>query len=152
MDRKAYMREYMRNRRQKTSYKLTPLIQDTICNLIADGNYIKTACLAAGVHKTTFDRWLKLGEQEGENEGENPFTSFANAVKKAEAENIARNVGIIQKAAVHTWQAAAWLLERKYPAQYGKRVEIELGPSKVLLVLQDRMKEMLELPAGNTNG
>ena len=37
---------------------------------------------------------------------------------KAEAQSVITNVGKIAKAADEHWQAAAWLLERKYPEKW----------------------------------
>jgi hypothetical protein len=66
------------------------------------------ACARAGISEDTFARWRKQS------------ADFAEAVKSAEAEAIARNVTVIQKAAGTSWQAAAWWLERRYPNEFAK--------------------------------
>jgi hypothetical protein len=49
---------------------------------------------------------------------------FREALEKAEADAVARNVGIVQKAAQRTWQAAAWWLERRYAEMFGRRFDV----------------------------
>lgn len=66
------------------------------------------ACARAGISEDTFARWRKQS------------SDFAEAVKSAEAEAIARNVTVIQKAAGTSWQAAAWWLERRYPQDFAR--------------------------------
>lgn len=73
-----------------------------------------------GVSRETFSRWRN-----------NPKTDLqrqlAHALKKAEAESKDRLLQIILRSAMEdrTWQAAAWMLERKYPDEYA-RPEVQL--------------------------
>ncbi len=54
-----------------------------------------------------------------------PYLAFSNAVKKAEADAIARAVATIIIAGRKTWQAHAWWLERKWPEDWGtNRLEL----------------------------
>lgn len=71
---------------------------------------------ALGVHKSTFYRWLA-----------NPDTKVKRALcdqlKKAEAEYKRQLLTTIRSAALEKtqhWTAAAWLLERKYPQEFGR--------------------------------
>jgi len=49
----------------------------------------------------------------------------------------ARNVGIIKTAAETTWTAAAWWLERRRPADFGKRERHEhTGPGGAEIVVK----------------
>ena len=98
--------------------KLTPEVHDKIINLIKAGNYISTACQVVGINVGTYYYWLKKGM---ENKSKK-YAKFYGDVKKAEAINEAYYLKFIQKAALKNWQAAAWFLERKYPAKYGKKV------------------------------
>jgi hypothetical protein len=76
----------------------------------------------AGIDETTFSRWMAAGEK-----GKQPFADFAKAVKKAEEEAVRKHVAVITKAAEKNWQAAAWWLERRYPADFGKKDNIDLA-------------------------
>lgn len=95
---------------------LTPERQEKILNALRAGNYRVAACKWADVDISTFVRWMKRGSQ-----GEEPFAQFAAQVKQAEAHAEASLVATIRKAASDTWQAAAWLLERKYTTRWGRR-------------------------------
>jgi len=117
--------------------------KDIIIKYISNGNYLKTACMAAGISEQTFYNWLHRAEVGGDN-GNKIYVEFFEELKRAEAKSIAKNVETIQKASknVNQWSAAAWLLERKYPADFGRRVELEVGPSKVLLALQEQARQL----------
>lgn len=89
--------------------KYTPELVRQICQILAEGNPRRTACVLAGVSEETFYTWLRAKPE------------FSEAIKKAEEEAIRRNVSIIQSAAREHWQAAAWWLERKAPDEFGQR-------------------------------
>lgn len=90
--------------------KRTPETVKAITDLLRAGVPRTHACAASGVSHDSFMRWLD-------------FADFAEAVKKAESDAVARNVAVIQQAARTTWQAAAWWLERRYPEDFRNRVE-----------------------------
>jgi len=112
---------------QTTSYKLTPKIQEAICRLLAEGNYICTACAAAGVNQRTYERWMNQGQEDlREGKTDSVFAVFVDATKRAEAEAIAERVARIRQAgAAGQWQADAWLLERKLPDRFGRRERLD---------------------------
>jgi hypothetical protein len=76
----------------------------------------RTAAQAAGVDRSTLLRWLAAGR-----EGVEPFAAFESEVRAAEARCELANVATIQAASAKTWQAAAWLLERKHPERWARR-------------------------------
>jgi hypothetical protein len=126
--------------------------RNIILDYISKGNYIKTACMAAGISEHTFYNWEERAEQYNPDNGTGEdylYFQFFQEVKRAEAQNIARNLQNIQSYADSgkqaNWQASAWILERKYPAEFGKRMELEVGPSKVLLALQDQARRLTEV-------
>lgn len=101
--------------------KLTPEVQERICQLLKLGNTFRTACEVAGIGASTGLEWRQRGEdRHASREGDAAYAEFAGAVRKAEEEAAARNVGIIQQAAKQSWQAAAWWLERKFPGEWGR--------------------------------
>ncbi|WP_245533961.1 hypothetical protein [Effusibacillus pohliae] len=101
--------------------KLTPEIQQKIVGAIAAGNYHETACALAGIHPSTFYRWLEEGAKPRAKKG---YREFCEAVKKAEAAAEAKRIQLITKAAETDWKAAAWYLERKYPDRWGKKDKV----------------------------
>jgi hypothetical protein len=94
----------------------TPETQEKILNALRAGNYRVAACKWAGIDQDTFCRWMNRAKT-----GEQPFAEFAEQVKQAEAQAEAALVATIRKAAADHWQAAAWLLERKYVVRWGRR-------------------------------
>lgn len=135
--------------------KLTPELQARACEFIAKGSYIKQACHAAGISPRTYERWMNLGES---GQGD-VYVAFVAAIKEAESQAEQANVDIIKAAAIGpvittktvtkpdsievtetvapgSWQAAGFLLERKHPARWGRReqLEHELGGSLKELV------------------
>ena len=101
--------------------KLTAAVQKAICESIRGGNYADISAQAAGITKQTFYDWLKRGAA-----GDQPYSDFADSVQKARAIAQKHMVQTIQDAAIDTWTAAAWWLERTYPIEYGRqRIVVE---------------------------
>jgi len=98
--------------------RLTPELQQQLCAYIAAGNYASVACAAVGIAPKLIYDWAAKGRKPGAKEC---YREFGSALEKAEAQAHARSVAIIQKAALETWQAAAWWLERRYPEQWARR-------------------------------
>ena len=124
--------------------KLTPFVRKRISELIEQGMPPYRAAIAVGVTAPTFYRWRDLGERARENNGhggENPYLLFVNEIEQSEARFIERNVARIDRAAEKDTENAKWMLERRYPSEFGKRVEVEIGASKVLLALQRQAQE-----------
>jgi hypothetical protein len=103
--------------------KLTPGIQAKVCDAIRSGNFRETAAKFAGIDRSTLHRWLKRGE----NKRRGACHDFAVAVDKALADSEALFVARIAKAANEgTWQASAWLLERRFSENWGRRDRHEI--------------------------
>lgn len=126
--------------------KLTPEVQASIVQAISAGNYLKHAAMYAGVCADSVNYWCKRGEREHAG----IYFAFSEAVKKAEAAAVARNVAIIQQAAHKSWQAAAWWLERKFPDDFALHTHNELtgkggGPVSVTVVVASpRAKKLVD--------
>lgn len=126
--------------------KLTPELQKKVTDMIAAGNYVETAASYAGVSKTTLYDWLKKGARSKTG----IYRIFSNAVEKSLAESEIRDVLTIGTAAKINWQAAAWRLERKAPAKWGRKTNFEINPMDEHRIKIDEarleiMKEELEL-------
>jgi hypothetical protein len=71
----------------------------------------------ADISVDSFDRWRER------------YATFADGIKKAEAQRTAGALTVIKQAMTQHWQAAAWLLERTEPEQYGiQRHEVSGDP------------------------
>ena len=92
--------------------KLTPEVQQRICDAIVIGATYEHAAAYGGVAYETFNNWRHANVQ------------FSEALKAAEARAVVGWLAKIEKAASEgTWQAAAWKLERRYPDRYGRTVQ-----------------------------
>ena len=85
--------------------KLTPELQKTVCDYLADGCTRRAACGCSGISQDSFARYLAAS------------ADFADAITRAEADAEARFTKCIYKAATgydSDWRAAeAWLKRRR---------------------------------------
>ena len=105
--------------------KCNPKTIARIAKVLALGGTINSACRAGGIDTATYYSWLRRGE-----EGEDPFVGFLSAVKESQAVAEHKALSIINEAMLDHWQAAAWLLERRYPDDYGRRQRMDIGADK----------------------
>lgn len=101
--------------------KLTPEVQEKICNAIRAGNYYEAACAYAGIGYSTFRTWMIKGEKARSGK----YREFVEAIKKAEYEAEVRLVAQWQKHMPENWQAIATFLERRYPERWGRRLDLK---------------------------
>ena len=66
-----------------------------------------------GVAAETFSRWKNHPKSELQDQ-------LCQALKEAEVKRKAALLARVQRASENNWQAAAWLLERRYPQEYAK--------------------------------
>ena len=93
--------------------KATPKTIKIILDAIRDGASQRDASALAGISEDTLSLWKRQD------------SDFSEQMRQKEIQFKTYQVKIIQKAAQRSWQAAAWLLERKYPSEYTNRVRIE---------------------------
>jgi hypothetical protein len=105
---------------------LTPELRVQICQRIAEGLTFVDACRVNHIAEKSFYNWKERGE-----EGEEPFSEFLQSVKESEGEFKATHIKTIRSASqgkiAGQWQAAAWLLERKYPGEFAMRQQIAVS-------------------------
>lgn len=109
-----------------------------ICGAVADGLPYQDAAALGGINRHTLANWRKT------------YPDFADALEQAESEFVRHHVGNIAAAADKgTWQASAWLLERKFPAMFALRAELrvgqEEGPAEIDTELEDIMASSPEI-------
>ena len=103
--------------------KLTPEVEARIAEAVELGATWERAADAAGVGASTLRDWRQRGEA-----GEVPFAAFLASLKRAEGAGVERALRTIREAAEGgAWQASAWILERRYPADYGRRSEVAVA-------------------------
>ena len=108
---------------------------------------VEQSCQATGIDYTTIYKYIQIAEKEIKEAKEEEreisekklkYVEFFNEFKKAEMSFVTRNVAIIQKASAKgSWQASAWLLERRLPKMFALRKEDEetSGKEKVNIVI-----------------
>ncbi len=101
--------------------KLTPEVQERICQAIRAGNYYEAARAYAGIGYSTFRAWMIKGEKAKSGK----YREFMEAVTRAEHEAEARMVALWQKHMPEDYRAIRDFLERRYPERWGKRVDIK---------------------------
>lgn len=100
---------------RKTKY--TPECVKAITDALALGMTRRDACVHGDISEDTFAVWLANR------------ADFAEAVKKAEMVSKMSRLARITKAGKEgTWQADAWVLERKYPDEFGQKLTLRIDP------------------------
>lgn len=116
--------------------KLTPDTQRRIFEALSVGATYQLACQYAGIHYDTFRNWMKRGETAKSGQ----YFEFFEAVKEAEGRAVVGWLAKIEQAAsAGNWQAAAWKLERRYPADYGRKDRIDITHS-----IQEEARRIVE--------
>lgn len=109
------------------------------------GATYKNACNYAGISFDTFRRWIAKGEKESSGK----WHDFFCAVRKAEGEALVGWLARIEKAAQDgDWKAAAWKIERRYPAEYGKN-KVEVSDQELMHEYREILRS---LEAGRSTG
>ena len=105
--------------------KFSPAAVETIAHAIELGAPRKHAAACAGVSYETVRRWMRAGEQDEDS----PQGELVRRVDLARGALAMRCLQAIHTAAEDgTWQAAAWVLERRFPDQFGRRTCRDLQP------------------------
>jgi len=94
---------------------------DRILTALKAGASHEAAAIRGGVHVATFYRWMEKGEAAKTGQ----YREFHDAVKEAEAEAEVALVAKIRRHGDDSWQANAWLLERRHPDRYGRRERVD---------------------------
>lgn len=98
--------------------KLTPERSEAVLRAIRQGMSLRQAAAATGISHTTITRWAARSVR------------FRDALMQAEAQFIQVCIAGILKQGLKgmpgSWQALAWLLERRYPDQYGRNARLDV--------------------------
>lgn len=102
--------------------KITPELTERVCELIEKGLPYTLVCEAVGINESTFYDWIKKGEI-----GKKGYTDFSERVSKSKA-----NYALICLERVNKYAdngsafCATWLLERRFPNEFGRRESIDI--------------------------
>lgn len=105
--------------------KFTPEVREKVVTALRGGNYRKVAAEYAGITYTTLRNWLLLAEDP---HAPPEYVQFLEDVTKAEADAEIVDIARIRQASADgSWQAAAWIRERKNPERWGKKDQATLA-------------------------
>jgi transposase len=111
--------------------KLSPEVEKAVCDNIRLGLTYRASAEAAGIGYDAFNRWM--------NDPRPRFRKFNESVEKANGE--ARKIlmtRIQQSAKDGEWRAAAWTLERRFPDEYGPKLDVtSKGEAIVVRLVKD---------------
>lgn len=108
--------------------KLTDEVYNKIIEAILHGATYKDAAEAAGVWYTTFNDWMKVGEEAKAGK----FYNFHHAVRQAEAQCRLNMTRVIQSAAAKgDWKAAEAYLKRRDRENWGDNLDVTSGNEQI---------------------
>jgi len=105
---------------------------EKILRYIGQGNYLETACLAAGIDRNTLHNWRQAAK-----DGNLAAIAFIRSLEKAEALaelDAVEDVRKAGKAGPQFWAASATRLERRHPDRWGKRQDDSTAPKVVVQI------------------
>ncbi len=96
---------------------MSPRQRDTILAMLRKGHFVSVACLQAGVGRSRFYELLQ----------EYPVLAQQVAAAKAEAEDVCLSAIIADP----SWQARAWVLERRHAKRWAKKQpDVVIAPQR----------------------
>jgi hypothetical protein len=123
--------------------KLTDDLTRTFATLVRAGNTVAVACNVVGIDESTYYDWMRRAKRKGD--ANDPYRAFRAALEQARGEAEAILVGQITTSARNgSWQAAAWLLERRWPERWAKpdqRKESDKPPANPFDALDELAKK-----------
>lgn len=138
--------------------RLTPERQARICQAITAGAHLNTAARFGGITYQTFAVWMAKGDTPGRE----PYSSFREAVLRAEVEAEVRMVAAWQSHGIGTrenpgdWRALRDLLARRHPDRWMPREGREISgpagsPVQVVVDARHALLERLDVMQGRLN-
>jgi hypothetical protein len=102
--------------------KLTEERHEHMMNLFRNGASNSVAADMSGISEKTIYTWLEKGKADEKEGNDTKFARFLHDFKKHKGSYDFKNIDIISEAAETQWQAAAWMLERRRPKEFGRNI------------------------------
>jgi hypothetical protein len=116
--------------------KLTPELIKEFCSYVANGLTNKDACMLCDIDESTFYGWINKEARGG------LYVELIKSIKKAEGKFKAFHLQNVTKAGKTSWQASAWMLERKFKREFGRFDNTASGEGvEDLTPLMDALKD-----------
>lgn len=100
--------------------KLNSRLRDAILNNIRLGTPRESSCKACGITSRTLRNWLQRAKK-----GDKTYAGLVEDMEQAEMEAQRTLVMRVMAAGQADWRAAAWLLARKWPNDFGERIRVD---------------------------
>lgn len=108
--------------------KLNKEIIDKAHRLISEGHYAVVVCAYLGITEACYYLWIQKAKAHIEEGKKTIYVEFFKSINEAEAKAEMRHLQNIEKAATDgTWQASAWMLERKHRNRWSTKQELQLS-------------------------
>ena len=121
---------------QKLSKSKKKRKQEALLDNLRTGMSIQAACSLAGIGRKTYYRWLEESGADGQ------WTEEVEAANRfAEAVQLQRLKDNVE--AKQDWRGNAWLLERRFPEEYGAKREVELNVNESTNKGDEMVMEMI---------
>lgn len=143
------MNDFWEENRGRPSKIHDPDIVRRLLDNIRLGMPQKYAALDAGISDRTFDNWKRRAKS-----GDPEYEDFFRELKKAESSGMKMSLTNIQIAAnpeqfrkdghKGQWQAAAWILERRFKKDFGREAVVEEEPEPEGVDLSEMSEEDLQ--------
>ena len=91
--------------------KRTQQAMERITEAIREGATLGLAAAIGGIHYDTFNEWRKA------------FSDFSEMVDQAVAESAIFHLRNVNVHSAEDWRASAWILEHRFPDEFGKSVQ-----------------------------
>lgn len=114
----------------RTKAEIDPTILSTILTVISLGMGKRDAAIQAGISHETLYQYEQRGQvawakPEKDRTGRDEYWArFHIELQQAGLRPKVYLLGLLDKAAEGDWKAAAWLLEKLYPGEFGARVDV----------------------------
>ncbi len=103
--------------------KISDALIEKVCGFIEEGNFIDTAAVCAGIHYCTYYNWIKWGDRRHQDFKGGQYEVFFKAVKNAERRAERSILLDLYATKGMAWTKFAWVLERRFPAKWGRRFQ-----------------------------
>ena len=111
--------------------KITSEIVEEICDLVIQGKSFARAAAARDISESTIYRWIALGKKQ---ESEPIYRELVERLSESCEISEFEALQTIRKTISYpdNWRAAAWLLEHRFPAKYGKNQSRNMSPREAI--------------------
>jgi hypothetical protein len=116
----------MKKRKVGRPTKLNKQLIEIICEAVEQGCTITAAAAAAGVYKNTLTVWSDKGERDiAAGKKTTIYAQFHTRYRHSREIALAVLTKRVYEASFEEWRAAAWMLERRDPDNWGKQTQVK---------------------------